>query len=98
MQTDFRKDIRYFKEQEQRLLRRLIKEQNKLDKSLELIKQYIEANKHLDIEQLVEEIIYRGWVTKDKMKSSKLYESTKDLVEDFLTEQNKESLTEDLDY
>lgn len=86
LKTDYRKDISYFKEAEVRLLRTLVKEETKLDKQLEAIKEYIENNKNLELEQLVEVIIYRGWVTKDKLTRHQLYESTKALVEDYLAE------------
>jgi len=86
MQTDFRKDISYYKEVELRLEKKITREENKLDKALEIIQKYVEANRNLDIEQLVEIIIYRGWVTKDKLTRQKLYESTRALVEDYLTE------------
>ena len=86
LKTDYRKDISYYKELENRLVKTLVKEETKLDKTLETIKEYIENNKNLELEQLVEVIIYRGWVTKDKLTRHQLYESTKALVEDYLAE------------
>lgn len=86
LKTDYRKDISYFKEAEVRLVKNLLKEETKLDKQLETIKEYIEANSNLELEQLIEVIIYRGWVTKDKLTRHQLYESTKALVEDYLAE------------
>ena len=86
LKTDYRKDISYYKELENRLIKTLVKEETKLDKTLETIKEYIEANSNLEVEQLIEVIIYRGWVTKDKLTRHQLYESTKALVEDYLAE------------
>lgn len=84
LKTDYRKDISYYKQLEEKINKQVIKEQNKLDEALDKIKLVIKANSNLDIEQLVEIIIYRGLVTKDKLTKQQLYESTKSLVQDYL--------------
>lgn len=86
LKSDYRKDISANKNIEQRLNKQVLKEQHKLDEALDKIEKYILSNVQLDIEQLVDNIIYRSWVTKDKLTKQQLYESTKALVIDILTE------------
>lgn len=82
--SDFRKDISFYKQQTSRLEKRLLKEQTKYEDNLEKIQSYINKNKNLDIEQLVEMVIVKGWVTKDKLTKQQLYSCTKDLILDFI--------------
>lgn len=82
--SDFRKDISYHKEQERKLKNKLFKEEKKVEEKLLLIENFINRNQELDIEQLIESIISKGWITKGNLTKSQLYENTKDLVEDYL--------------
>lgn len=84
LKKDYRKDISYYKQLEEKINKQVIKEQNKLDEALYKIELVIKANSNLDIEQLVEIIIYRGLVTRDRLTKQQLYESTKSLVQDYL--------------
>jgi hypothetical protein len=82
--TDYRKDISKYKDLEAKLLKQLVREENKLDENLDKIQNFISRNKELDIEQLVEVVISKCWVTKDKLTQQQLYLSTKDLINDYL--------------
>lgn len=86
LKTDFRADISFYKRKQEKLETKLLNELKKLDKTLDEIRKFINKHRHLDIEQLIEVIIFKGLVTKDKLTKFQLYESTKALVEDFLAE------------
>lgn len=84
MQTNFRKDNSYYLKKEEQLKTALANECKKSDDNLRKIEKYVLSHKELDIKSLVDKIIFRQLVTKDKLTNVQLYESTKDIVLDIL--------------
>lgn len=84
MRTNFRSDVTSNKRKESREEKAIEAENKRIDTSLSKIKKLVMMNRGIDASKLVKIVIHRGLVTKDKLTTQQLYNSTKEIIEDIL--------------